>query len=50
LLKRAYRLLYRNNLDFKTAIAEIEKLAPGDDAVMIFSEFLRRSERGVIRR
>jgi len=50
LLKRAYRLLYRTNLDFKTAIGEIEQLAPGDEAVTTFSEFLRRSERGVIRR
>ena len=50
LLKRAYRLLYRSNLDLKTAIEEIDKLAPGDQAVATFSDFLRRSERGVIRR
>ena len=50
LLKRAYRLLYRNNLDLKTAITEIGTLAPGDSAVETFGDFLRRSERGVIRR
>ncbi len=50
LLKRAYRLLYRSNLDLKTAITQIERLAPGNKAVTVFSEFLRCSERGVIRR
>lgn len=50
LLKCAYRLLYRNNLDLKTALAEIDDLAPGNAAVNTFSEFLRQSERGVIRR
>ena len=50
MLKRAYRLLYRSNLDLKTALAEMETLAPGNTAVKIFSEFLRQSERGVIRR
>ncbi|MXX17688.1 MAG: acyl-ACP--UDP-N-acetylglucosamine O-acyltransferase [Gammaproteobacteria bacterium] len=49
LLKRAYRLLYRCNLDLKTAIREIDRLAPGDPALSTFCEFLRRSERGVIR-
>ena len=50
LLKRSYKLLYRNNLDLKTAIAEIDQLSQGDEAVNVFSNFLRRSERGVIRR
>lgn len=50
LLKRAYRLLYRSNLDLNTAIKEIDQLAPGDQAVQVFSEFLRCSKRGVIRR
>jgi len=50
LLKRAYRLLYRSNLDLRTAISEIEHLAPGDTAVHTFCEFLRGSARGVIRR
>ncbi len=50
LLKRAYRLVYRNNLDLKTALEEIDKLAPDNSAVLTFSDFLRRSERGIIRR
>jgi len=49
LLKQAYRLLYRSNLDFKTAIARIEKLNGDNPQVAIFCEFLRRSERGIIR-
>ncbi len=50
LLKRAYRLLYRSNLDLKTAISEIDRLAAEDSAVATFNNFLRQSERGVIRR
>jgi UDP-N-acetylglucosamine acyltransferase len=50
LLKRAYRLLYRSNLDLNTAIEEIDQLAPGDEAVSVLCEFLRCSKRGVIRR
>lgn len=50
LLKQAYKLLYRNGLDLRTAIEEIERLTPDDPALSIFCEFLRRSERGVIRR
>jgi len=49
LLKRAYRLLYRNNLDLKTALVEIDRLAAGNGAVNTFSNFLRQSERGFIR-
>ncbi len=49
LLKRAYRLLYRSNLDLKTAIREIECLAPNHPPLSTLCDFLRRSERGVIR-
>lgn len=50
MLKRAYRLVYRSNLDLRTAINEIDNLTPKDSAVHTFSEFLRGSERGIIRR
>lgn len=50
LLKQAYKLLYRNGLELRTAIEEIERLAPDNPALSTFCEFLRRSERGVIRR
>ncbi|NKB76017.1 MAG: acyl-ACP--UDP-N-acetylglucosamine O-acyltransferase [Gammaproteobacteria bacterium] len=49
LLKTSYRLLYRKNLNFKMAIEEIEKLNPNSKETTVFAEFLRRSERGVIR-
>ncbi len=53
LLKKAYRLLYRSALDFQSAIAAIEKLNHGraDESaeLSIFCDFLRRSERGIIR-
>jgi len=49
LLKSAYRLVYRSNLDFKTAIKEIDALGNKDTNVAMFSEFLQRSERGIIR-
>lgn len=49
LLKKAYRLLYRSNLDFKAAIAAIEKLDGGNPEIALFCDFLRRSQRGVIR-
>ena len=49
LLKKAYRLLYRSNLDFQTAIAEIERLDGNNPEVSVFCDFLRRSVRGIIR-
>ena len=53
LLKKAYRLLYRSGLDFQSAIAAIEKLnherADECTELSIFCDFLRRSERGIIR-
>ncbi len=49
LLKKAYRLLYRSNLDFQSAIKAIENLGRDNPAISVFCDFLRRSERGVIR-
>jgi len=50
LLKRAYKLLYRSELDVKSAIEAIEGLAPGSRELEVLSQFLNNSERGVIRR
>jgi len=50
LIKRAYKLLYRSQLDVKTAIVAIEDLASGCEELREFSDFLKSSERGVIRR
>lgn len=49
LLKKAYRLLYRNNLGLNSAIEAIERLNCGSSEVSVFCDFLRRSERGIIR-
>jgi len=48
-LKSAYRLVYRSNLDVKTAIREIDALGEQDADVAMFGEFMRHSERGIIR-
>lgn len=51
LLKRAYRLLYRSNLDLQTAIGEIQRLNRDSPEVSVFCDFLRRAKcgRGIIR-
>ena len=49
LLRKSYRLLYRSNLDFNSAIAAIEKLDPGSPEAALLCGFLRRSARGIIR-
>jgi UDP-N-acetylglucosamine acyltransferase len=50
LLNHAYKLLYRSNLDFKSAIEAIRGLASNTLELDILVHFLERSERGVIRR
>ncbi len=49
LLKKAYRLLYRSNLDLQSAIAAIGALNRGHPALTVLCDFLRRSQRGIIR-
>ncbi|MDD9857930.1 MAG: acyl-ACP--UDP-N-acetylglucosamine O-acyltransferase [Gammaproteobacteria bacterium] len=48
-LKRAYRLLYRSNLDFQSAIDAIGNLDGGSAEIPVLCDFLRRSTRGIIR-
>ena len=50
LLKHAYKLLYRSNLDFSSAINAIEGLASDKPELKVMTSFLQSSERGVIRR
>ena len=50
LLKHAYKLLYRSNLDLRTAIETIADLDRDSAEIQVFTEFLKNSERGVIRR
>jgi len=50
LLKHAYKLLYRSNLSVKDAIKAIEDLDSRCADLSVMIEFLKSSERGVIRR
>lgn len=50
LLKKAYKLLYRKNLDVQSAIEQIDALAENQADLMLLTDFLRASERGIIRR
>ncbi len=52
LLKKAYRLLYRSNLDINAAIEAIDGLHSGGaeiSEITLLCDFLRRSKRGIIR-
>lgn len=48
-LKSAYRLLYRSNLDLKSAIEQILQIEEESPEIMQLCEFLRQSKRGIIR-
>lgn len=50
LLKSAYNLLYRNNLDIKSAMVEIAQLDGQNQDIECLLRFLRASGRGIIRR
>ncbi len=50
LLKTAYKLLYRSDLDFKTAIGAIKNLGMQHEDIQCLLTFLDKSERGIIRR
>ncbi|MEW5756644.1 MAG: acyl-ACP--UDP-N-acetylglucosamine O-acyltransferase [Pseudomonadota bacterium] len=48
-LKRAYKLLYRENLTIDQAKAAINELAQSHAEVAVMSEFLERITRGIVR-
>lgn len=48
-LRKAYRILYREGLMLKDAIKALERLALSDDQVASFLDFIRTSERGIVR-
>ena len=48
-IRRAYRLLYRSGLKLKTALEELEKAAATQDEIRPFVEFIKRSERSIVR-
>ncbi len=49
LMKQAYHIIYRENLKLKEAIEKIEKTLQPTDEVQTIVEFLKNSERGIIR-
>jgi UDP-N-acetylglucosamine acyltransferase len=48
-IRRAYRLLYRSGLKLKTALEELEKAAASQAEIRPFVEFIKRSERSIVR-
>jgi UDP-N-acetylglucosamine acyltransferase len=48
-IRRAYRLLYRSGLKLKAALQELEKAALTQAEILPFVEFIKRSERSIVR-
>jgi UDP-N-acetylglucosamine acyltransferase len=48
-IRRAYRLLYRSGLKLKTALEELQKAAATQDEIRPFVEFIKLSERSIVR-
>jgi UDP-N-acetylglucosamine acyltransferase len=48
-IRRAYRLLYRSGLKLATALEELEKAAVTQTEIRPFVEFIKRSERSIVR-
>ena len=48
-VRRAYRLLYRSGLKLKAAVEELEKAAETQTEIRVFVEFIKRSERSIVR-
>lgn len=48
-LKRAYKLLYKSNLRVPEAIDQMETLVSQSDQIKLFTDFLKRADRGIIR-
>jgi len=48
-IRRAYRTLYRSGLKLKAALEELEKAAATQEEIRPFVEFIKRSERSIVR-
>jgi len=48
-IRRAYRTLYRSGLKLKTALEALEKAAATQAEIRPFVEFIKRSERSIVR-
>jgi UDP-N-acetylglucosamine acyltransferase len=49
MIKKAFRLIYRSNLNTKQAIKAIAKDLPPDEEILQIVDFIEKSERGIIR-
>jgi len=48
-IRRAYRVLYRSGLKLNVALEELEKAAATQAEIRPFVEFIKRSERSIVR-
>ena len=48
-IRRAYRLLYRSGLKLNTALEELDRVALTQEEIRPFVEFIKRSERSIVR-
>ncbi|WAJ72357.1 acyl-ACP--UDP-N-acetylglucosamine O-acyltransferase [Catenovulum adriaticum] len=48
-LRRAYKTIYRNGLTLADATAQLEQVAENEPAVKLLVDFIKASERGIIR-
>ena len=48
-IRNAYRVLYRSGLKLVEAVAELERVAESQEEIRIMVEFLKQSERSVLR-
>jgi len=48
-IRRAYRLLYRSGLKLKAALEELDKAAVTQAEIRLFVDFIKRSERSIVR-
>jgi UDP-N-acetylglucosamine acyltransferase len=49
ILRKAYKIVYRNGLTTKHALAALDDLASQSEVVREFSDFIEKSSRGIIR-
>jgi UDP-N-acetylglucosamine acyltransferase len=49
ILRKVYKIVYRNGLTTKQALEGLEELTSQSDAVREFSDFIEKSSRGIIR-
>ena len=49
LLRKAYKIVYRQGLTIKQALEQLEEISGESEEVRYFSEFISRSTRGIVR-